>query len=174
MQPIFDGHNDALTRADHDGIVAGRRAGHIDLQRMRRGGMRGGIFAVFTPSEGTRSRPLARADGVLEFELAPPVDHAAAAAHAGAVAGRLLWLERAGHVRVARAIADVDAAREGHGPPVAVLHLEGAEAIDPALEALALWHAAGLRSLGLVWSRPNAFACGVPFVSPSSPTSAPD
>ena len=31
------------------------------------------------------------------------------------------------------------------GPPVAVLHLEGAEAIDPGLEALEHWYAAGLR-----------------------------
>ena len=52
------------------------------------------------------------------------------------------------------------------GPPAAVLHLEGAEAIDPGLEALELWYAAGLRSLGPVWSRPNAFAHGVPFISP--------
>jgi membrane dipeptidase len=50
-----------------------------------------------------------------------------------------------------------------------VLHIEGAEAIDPELEALELWHAAGLRSLGPVWSRPNAFGEGVPFAFPSSP-----
>lgn len=171
--PTFDGHNDALTRADHDGIVDGRPGGHLDLPRMRAGGVRGGIFAIFTPSDGARREPLPRADGVLEFELAPAVAHAEAAAHASAVAGRLLALERAGHVRVAREIADVDSAHGDDGPPVAVLHLEGAEAIDPGLEALDLWHAAGLRSLGLVWSRPNAFGCGVPFVSPSSPDIGP-
>jgi membrane dipeptidase len=41
------------------------------------------------------------------------------------------------------------------------------------LEALELWYAAGLRSLGPVWSRPNAFGHGVPFVSPSSPDTGP-
>ena len=56
---------------------------------------------------------------------------------------------------------------------MAVLHLEGAEAIDPGLEALDLWYAAGLRSIGPVWSRPNAFAHGVPFISPSSPNTGP-
>jgi membrane dipeptidase len=173
MLATFDGHNDALTRDDHEGIVDGRPHGHLDLPRMRRGGLRGGVFAIFTPSAGAHDEPLVRADGVLEFELAPAVDHADAAAHASAVAGRLLALERAGHVRVARDIADVDAAHAGDGPPVAVMHLEGAEAIDPALEALELWHAAGLRSLGLVWSRPNAFAYGVPFVFPSSPDIGP-
>ena len=34
-------------------------------------------------------------------------------------------------------------------------------------------HAAGLRSLGLVWSRPNAFATGVPFGFPGSPDQGP-
>jgi membrane dipeptidase len=54
-----------------------------------------------------------------------------------------------------------------------VLHLEGAEAIDPGLEALDHWYAAGLRSLGPVWSRANAFAQGVPFAAPSSPDLGP-
>ena len=34
-------------------------------------------------------------------------------------------------------------------------------------------HAAGLRSLGPVWSRPNAFGHGVPFLCPSSPDTGP-
>ena len=140
---------------------------------MRLGGVRAGIFAIFTPSPDAHMEPAPRGDGVLEFELAPALDHAEAAAHASAVAGRLLALERAGQMRVAREIADIDVAHGDDGPPVAVLHLEGAEAIDPSLEALDLWYAAGLRSLGLVWSRPNTFACGVPFVSPSSPDIGP-
>ena len=83
-QPVFDGHNDALTREDHDRLVEGREGGHLDLPRMRAGGMRGGIFAVFTPSpEGTRD----------------PVAQTQAAAFASAAAGRLLALERDGHVR---------------------------------------------------------------------------
>jgi membrane dipeptidase len=167
--PVFDGHNDALTTEDSADLARGRKGGHLDVPRMRRGGVRGGVFSVFTPSPGARKQPLPRGDGVLEFELAPPVELPVATAHAGAVAGRLLALERAGSVRIARAIADIDAAHADDGPPVAVLHLEGAEAIDPALEGLELFHAAGLRSLGPVWSRPNAFGNGVPFISPSSP-----
>lgn len=170
--PVFDGHNDALTREDHAAIVEGRSGGHLDLPRMRAGGLRGAIFAVFTPSEGAPRKPVRRTDGVVEYEPAPPVDHDRAAAHASAVAGRLLALERAGDLRVARTLGDLDEARDG-GPPAAVLHLEGAEAIDPDLEALDLWHAAGLRSLGLVWSRPNAFGSGVPFIAPSSPDIGP-
>jgi membrane dipeptidase len=101
------------------------------------------------------------------------VSHGRAAAHATAVAGRLMALERSGHVRVGRGIADFDRALADGGPPLAVLHLEGAEAIDPGLEALDAWYAAGLRSLGPVWSRPNAFGHGVPFLFPSSPDTGP-
>jgi membrane dipeptidase len=173
MIAVFDGHNDALMRDDHELIVDGRPNGHLDLPRMRAGGLRGGIFALFTPSRGERKKPVPRRGGVIEFELSPQVDQRRAAAYAGAGAGRLLALERAGHVRVARDPDDLDAARAGDGPPVAVLHLEGAEAIDPELESLDLWYAAGLRSLGPVWSRPNAFGHGVQFVSPSTPDTGP-
>jgi membrane dipeptidase len=171
--PVFDGHNDALTREDHAMLVAGRPGGHLDLPRMRAGGVRGGMFAVFTPSEDERSEPLPRDDGVVEFDSGRTPDHATAAAYASAAAGRLFALERAGHLRVARRMADFDAALADDGPPVAVLHLEGAEAIDPGLEALELWYQAGLRSLGPVWSRSNAFGHGVPFISPSSPDTGP-
>jgi membrane dipeptidase len=155
--PVFDGHNDALTTDDHALLAAGRPDGHLDLPRMQAGGMRGGIFSVFTRSAKNQL----------------PVDHVVAAADATAVAGRLLALERAGAVRVARGAGDLDRAFGGDAPPAAVLHLEGAEAIDPGLEALELWYAAGLRSIGPVWSRSNAFGHGVPFVSPSSPDIGP-
>lgn len=170
---VFDGHNDALTRADPQSFAIGRAAGHLDLPRMRAGGMRGGIFSLFTPSRGERKRPLPRTDDVIEFELAPPVAHHRAAADAGAAAGRLAQLERAGRLRVARRIEDFDQALRDDGAPLSVMHLEGAEAIDPALEALDFWHAAGLRSLGPVWSRANAFGHGVQFVFPSSPDIGP-
>lgn len=173
MRPIFDGHNDALTREDHALIAEGRPDGDLDLPRMGQGGVRGAIFAVFTPGEDDDDELVPRSDGVIEFAYSPPVSHARAAAYATAVAGRLLALERAGHVVLARSPADLDRAHADDGPPVAVLHLEGAEAIDPDLEALELWYEAGLRSLGPVWSRPNAFAHGVPFISPSSPDHGP-
>ncbi len=174
MRPVFDGHNDALTREDHAGLVEGRPEGHLDLPRMKAGGVRGGIFSVFTESSGDDGFRLApRDDDVVEFEYAPPLDHVIAVADATAIAGRLATLDRAGHLRVARRAADLDAARDDDGPPVAVLHLEGAEAIDTALESLEHWYAAGLRSLGPVWSRANAFAHGVPFSFPSSPDLGP-
>jgi membrane dipeptidase len=176
---IFDGHNDALTRDDHAGIVTGRPEGAIDLEKMAAGGMRGGMFAVYVPSHDFSEVPLPRDDGVTEFRMPPEIPYEQAAAYALAAAGRLFAMERSGHITVARTIEEIDAARHpsppaGHSsPPVAVLHFEGAEAIDDDLEALESWYAAGLRSLGPVWSRPNRFGYGVPFIFPSSPDTGP-
>jgi len=174
MIPIFDGHNDALTRADHARLASGRDGGHLDLPRMREGGMRGGIFALFTSSPGEEEHE-GQVFGGNPFSepLAEPVAHEVAAAETTAAAGRLFALERAGELTVARRIEDVDAALAEGAPPVAVLHHEGAEAIDPGLEALPAWYAMGLRSLGPVWSRANAFATGVQFAMPSSPDIGP-
>jgi membrane dipeptidase len=174
MLAVFDGHNDALTKEDHASLATGRSEGHLDLPRMCEGGVRGAIFAVFTPTPDADDwEPIQREDGVTVIELAAPVEHSDAAAFAASAAGRLAALERDGHVRIARSLADLDAAHVDNGPPVAVLHLEGAEAIDSDLESLDLWYAAGLRSLGPVWSRPNQFAHGVPFIWPSSPDTGP-
>jgi membrane dipeptidase len=51
----------------------------------------------------------------------------------------------------------------------AVMHIEGAEAIDPDFRALDVLYAAGLRSIGPVWSRPTIFGEGVPFRYPATP-----
>jgi membrane dipeptidase len=168
VRPIFDGHHDALTRETATQLAEGRPDGHIDLPRARRAGLAGAIWAIFSSGPATEMDSTPEPDGSYDIPLDDPLPHGAAAAHATACAGRLLALERAGHLRVARTAEDLDAAAAG-GPHAAVLHLEGAEALDPDLDALELWHAAGLRSLGPVWSRPNAFGHGVPFRYPSSP-----
>ncbi len=167
--PVFDGHNDALTRAGADALAEGRPDGHLDLPRARAGGLGGGVFAVFTPSPGHDTHAVeAQPGGGWRLPPAPPLPHELAAAHATAAAGRLLALERRGALRVVRGVADLDTARRD-GALGAVLGLEGAEAIDPGLEALPAWHALGLRVLGPVWSRDNAFARGVPISWPSHP-----
>jgi membrane dipeptidase len=188
--PVFDGHNDALTSDGVADLARGRAGGHLDLPRMREGGMRGGIFSPSPEGEAKVGAFTADADREPATDatthgsapaiargyakpLAAPVAHEVAAAGALAAAGRLFALERAGEVVVARTIADVDAALEAGAVPVAVLGMEGAEAIDPGLESLPAWHALGLRCLGPVWSRANAFATGVQFVFPSSPDIGP-
>jgi len=160
---VFDGHNDTLTREDADAFAIGRDGGHVDLPRAKRGGLGGGIFAAFTPTPG---------DPGIDGEPAPPIGQDTAAGLVARTLGLLLKLEREGHVALARGPGDLDAARAA-GTLAAVAHIEGAEAVDPGLLALDVLHAAGLRSLGPVWSRPNAFAHGVPFAYPSSPDTGP-
>ena len=160
---VFDGHNDTLTRDDADSFATGREGGHVDLPRAKQGGLGGGIFAAFTGTPG---------DEPPDGEPAAPVGQELAAGLVTRTLGRLLKLEREGHVALARGPGDLDAARTA-GTLAAVAHIEGAEAVDPGLLALDVLHAAGLRSLGPVWSRPNAFAHGVPFSYPSSPHTGP-
>jgi membrane dipeptidase len=166
----FDGHIDVLSRlleTDGDPVrrfLDGEAVGHVDLPRATAGGLAGACFAVFTcnPFHGTVD-PHA-------VDYAVPADPQRALAEALAQAALLVRIERAaeGRVRIARAAVDLD------GPGIAaVLHLEGAEPLDAAPDALDVLHAAGLRSLGLVWSRPNAFATGVPFAFPGSPDQGP-
>ena len=171
MIPVLDGQNDARTREDAADFATGRAGGHLALPRARAGGLAGGIFAMFTPTPGAERIDF-DGDGHMDIELAAPLGREMAAAATTEAAGRLLGLERGGHLRVVRSIADLDAAR-ADGVLAAVLHHEGAEAIDPDLEALELWYAAGLRSIGPVWSRTNAFAHGVPFAFPASPDTGP-
>jgi membrane dipeptidase len=54
-----------------------------------------------------------------------------------------------------------------------VMHFEGAEAIDARLRNLEEFYGRGLRSIGITWSRPNAFGWGVPFKFPTSPDIGP-
>jgi membrane dipeptidase len=158
---VFDGHNDALGRMQTAGdpperFLTGGPDGHLDLPRARAGGLAGGIFAVHAPSS----------DG-------EPLDHADAATFTLGAVGRAHALAAAagGSVRIVTTADGLDGPQDG--ALAMVLHLEGAEAIDGDLAALDSWRAAGIRSLGPVWSRPNAFGHGVPFRFPSSPDTGP-
>jgi membrane dipeptidase len=73
-----------------------------------------------------------------------------------------------GQISVVRSARELDSCLQ-QGILAAVLHFEGAEAIDPDLDALCVFYQAGLRSLGIAWSRANDFAEGVPFKFPHSP-----
>jgi microsomal dipeptidase-like Zn-dependent dipeptidase len=71
-------------------------------------------------------------------------------------------------VRIATSVDQIDAIT-GAGSFAIVLHMEGADGIDADLLELEAMNRSGLRSLGLVWSRPNIFGHGVPFAWPPSP-----
>jgi membrane dipeptidase len=162
--PVFDGHNDVLL--EERSFLASSDEGHLDLERARAGGFAGGFFAIFTPHPDGFEPGVERAP---DTPPEPPVEHALALRHTLAGIGKLLDLERAGALRLVRGPEDLELG----GHVIAVMHIEGAEAVDPGLELLPALHALGLRSLGITWSRPNAFGHGVPFAQPSTPDTGP-
>lgn len=181
--PIFDGHNDVLLRlhrrAGAEAVAAflhGEDKGHLDLAKAHKGGFAGGLFAIFVPSpkrdNGTAGKATPDDPGKsIGSDASPPtVDAAEAQRVVFAMASLLYRIEResAGRVRVCRDAGDIKRCLTD-GALAAVLHIEGAEAIDADLELLDVLYAAGLRSLGPVWSRSNIFGHGVPFRCPSSP-----
>jgi membrane dipeptidase len=168
----FDGHNDVLSRLHHAGggneeFLAGGD-GHLDVPGAREGDLSGGLFAVFPCS------PFRGADNPFATDYARPPDRREVLADTLSMVERLAAIEResGGAVRMVRDAAGLDACLDD-GSLAAVLHFEGAEAIGPGLERLGAFHDAGLRSLGLTWSRPNAFGHGTPFDFPGSPDQGP-
>jgi membrane dipeptidase len=173
---VFDGHNDTLLRLYQDKLplaafVEGGEGGHVDLPRARAGGFAGGLFACFVPSVRPAGAGLPTGARSLTAEgRTPSLEHAQRVTMG--LAARLHRLEREGALAVCRSTAGIRAAMAS-GRLAAVFHIEGAEAIDAELEALEVLYAAGLRSLGPVWSRPNIFGHGVPFRFPSPPDTGP-
>ncbi len=181
--PVFDGHNDTIL--DLMGKGKGRSfferssQGHLDLPRATEGGMFGGLFAVFVRSPELAPEKVGDLDPdeiLKAFDgtaTRPPMDLGYAQGEALRTLGTLMRLEDAseGAVRIVRSVADIRACI-ADGVFALELHFEGAEAIDPELTALEVFYHAGLRSLGIVWSRQNIFAHGVPF-GPGSPDTGP-
>ncbi|MBN2906079.1 MAG: dipeptidase [Rhodobacteraceae bacterium] len=170
---VFDGHNDVLLRLYRAGGLAAVRSfetgrtGHIDLPKAQAGGLAGGFFAVFVPSEIDLDDKLDQmSQASYDLPLPPTISQDQALPVALAQAAILFRLEEIGALRICRSAADIRACI-ADGTLAAILHMEGAEAIDPDFHALDVLYHAGLRSLGPVWSRPTIFGEGVPFRFPS-------
>ncbi|MGE3148094.1 MAG: dipeptidase [Pseudorhodoplanes sp.] len=175
--PVFDGHNDVLLRLHlrggvdaPDAFLQGEGKGHVDLPMARQGGLAGGLFAIFVPSRGTGPGP-----GIALQDATPPsVDAGYAETTTIAMTSLMLRIERqsVGQVAICRAADEIEHCM-ANNVMAAVLHLEGAEAVDPDFALLDVLHRAGLRSLGPVWSRANIFGFGVPFRMNASPDIGP-
>ncbi len=177
--PFFDGHNDTLLRLlEHASpekeqlFIEGTTDGHLDLPRARRAGMVGGFFAIFPPplkpAPGTPPQQPSYANG----ELPPELALADALASTHGMAAILLRLERLRAIDICRSAADIRTAMAGERL-AALFHIEGAEAIDTKFQSLEVLYAAGLRSIGISWSRANAFGTGVPFRHNADPDIGP-
>ena len=173
-QIIFDGHNDVLLRMSTSGgqsavydFVKGRE-GHIDVPRSKASGFGGGFFAIYVPSATDLNDKIQQMTKP-EYDLAlpEPVPQGQALPVVLEQAALLMQMEETGALKICRSTADIRSAFD-QGLMAAIMHMEGAEAIDPNFYALDVLYAAGLRSLGPVWSRPTIFGEGVPFRFPST------
>jgi membrane dipeptidase len=176
---IFDGHNDVVQelaeyREGGRDFLLRAEEGHLDLPRAEEGGMVGGLFALFARPEHPLDGDFRRTADGYEVRLAEPLDagFARRRIHAQLSALRQLVDRAAGKIRLATSADGIEAARR-EGAFAMVLHMEGAEAIGADLDGLEQLYSSGLRSLGLVWSRPNVFGHGVPFAYPRSPDIGP-
>ncbi len=180
MQAVFDGHNDVLLRlwsnakTGADPVIEfsqGTTEGHIDGPRARKGSLIGGLSAIYIPSDHLVLKAPDE-NGHYATELSEPLERQPSLDIALEFAAIALRLDRAGAWKLCRSTADIRAAME-NDVFAAVLHMEGCEAIGADLTALETFYAAGLRSLGPVWSRNNIFGHGVPFAFPMGPDTGP-
>ncbi len=141
--PIIDGHTDYLLSLTKTGrsFIDETDIGHVDLPRARKGNIGAMISAVFIPSD------LLPEHALIETLRAVDLLKRTAA-------------QSNGQMEQVRSYDQLVSCleRKVFG---AILHYEGAEAIDPNFAVLRLSYELGLRSLGLVWSRPTIFAEGV-------------
>ena len=172
--PIFDGHNDVLLKlynsdaADPIAEFSSGNDGHIDMPKVAKGGFGGGFFAIYVP---TTDGPTKLYEMMLQprydIPLPDEIPQSEALPIALSQAATLVRMERSGLLKICVTTAEIRDCLQS-GMLAAIMHMEGAEAIDPEFEALDIFYRAGLRSLGPVWSRPTIFGHGVPFRFPSS------
>ena len=199
--PVYDGHNDTILHYSIPKIAPDyteafseffgysepvnrdffhlSEQGHIDLPRAKLGGLAGGFWAISPiPEKGEDKQAVdsvgAGDDGTFDVPLPPEIPYSYASRFTIAAASEMLRMIAAsdGQARLVKSADDIADCIENDVFAIQ-LHFEGAEAIDKDLYSLDVWYEVGLRSLGIVWSRSNIFAHGVPFRFPSSPDTGP-
>jgi membrane dipeptidase len=183
--PVFDGHNDTLLRLTKAGthgarsFIKGSNEGHIDLPGAKKGGMIGGIFAICVPAPDSseESDPMygfTITETGYDVKLRSPIDrkYAIEFTESALDVVRAIEHDAKGDVRTVLNYEDIGEFRKRDIFSI-VLHFEGADVINKDLSNLYTYYERGLRSLGLVWSRPNEFGNGVPYRFPHSPDTGP-
>ncbi len=140
---VFDAHCDTL----HD-VLAGKRRlgersrkGHLDLPRLREGGVTAQIFALFPGREylshGAARRALCLLEAFYQEMEANP-----------------------NALTLATSASDIERAKE-EGKVAAIMGLEGAEALEGELGLLRIFYRLGVRNVGLTWNYRNRAGYGV-------------
>lgn len=140
---VVDGHCDTLGHVAQGVRTLGERSdrGHVDLPRLREGGVTAQVFACFVPvheyRHGATRHALQRLDAL----------HQSIASHPD-------------ELLLATGAADIRRAKT-EGKVAAIVGLEGAEPLEGSLEVLRCFHRLGVRNLGLTWNFRNEAADGV-------------
>jgi membrane dipeptidase len=172
--PIFDGHNDTIPKlSESRDFFLDNAKGHLDLPKAKKGNMRGGLFALFTPAETEEERKegygLTISGETWEITYPRSISHSWAK---NFVNKNLTFIHQLAkeHPKEIKIISNFQELFSSMQQDLinVVLHFEGAEAIDEKLKNLENYYEQGLRSLGITWSRANCFGYGVPFKYPSS------
>ena len=186
--PVFDGHNDlllALWRSNDlkgESFISGRKNGHIDLLKCKKGGFCGGFFAIFVPAISVAPEnfwqryPELIDHKTKEKEIRNNLLNTEAISQPYAYAATIEMMniahQMANHnseeLEICTNYTEIKRCIDKQKIAM-LLHVEGAEAISSNLAQLELLYEKGLRSIGPVWSRKNVFAEGVNFDFPSTP-----
>lgn len=181
--PIFDGHNDTMLRMYEEGLAGNGRSffehhpkGHLDYPRALEGGFAGGFFAIYVPNKPQeKEKYLKKLNKAVkktpdDLPMPPRLRHKYALRQVMAESAVLFAAEEEsdGKLKIVRNADELEHCLQSN-VMAAIWHFEGAEAIDKNLDALHIFYGAGLRSVGIVWSRPTNFGYGVPFSFPKSP-----
>ena len=140
---VIDGHCDSIGEQLEQGRWLGERSskGHIDLPRLRDGGVTAQFFACYVPiayqRHGATVHALERLDQLLRL--------------ADQLPDELIIARRAGDIRRAKAENKI----------AAIAGLEGAEALDGSIGVLRQFYRLGVRNMGLAWNYRNAACDGV-------------
>ena len=143
--PIFDGHNDTLTECfspetgEKRSFFEWGEKGHLDLPRAAAGGLKGGIWAIFTPPPpDSPDRDMMSGVTFTDqgYEVSPrrALETAYACAYTRAVIEYCHTLEARseGKIGIARSYTELEGCLAEERLAM-ILHIEGAEAIRPFL-----------------------------------------
>ena len=180
----FDGHNDVLLKlysSKSQNIIKdfleGNNYCHIDFKKIQKANFVGGFFAIFPPNV---NQDFSNFSSKMEkkerynFPLPEPISFDRAIDTTNKMISILNQIidTSEGKIILCKNGIDVKSANENNKVAI-ILHIEGAEAINKDFSSLEKLYEAGLRSIGLVWSRSNIFAHGVPFSFPCLPDTGP-
>jgi len=140
---VIDGHCDTALLAVGGDYALGERhdSHHLDLPRMKEGGITAQVFAVFVEHRYLPAQATRRALQVIDA-MHRTVD------------------TNSSDMRLILRAADIEDAKAA-GQVGVILGLEGAEALEADLGVLRMLHRLGVRNIGLTWNFRNQAADGV-------------